>query len=114
MLSQDSCAFFEDPGIYQQFKGVVLAEEEGKNISRALGSAKACLLQNHDLLIVGRTAEEAVFWFTSLEKCCHAQLLAEAAVGGQANTLKIDRGCRVYFQECRHAGRRLVLRAAHV
>lgn len=32
-----------------------------------------------------------MFWFMSLEKCCHAQLLADAAAGGRGHeTVKID------------------------
>lgn len=69
----------------------MLAEEEGRNIASALGSKKAALLQNHGLLTVGRTIEETVFWFVSLEKCCHAQLLADAAAAGRGGTtVKID------------------------
>lgn len=93
MLTQDACAFYNDLGVYKQFRGVVLAEEEGRNIAQALGSAKACLLQNHGLLTVGQTVEAAVFWFMSLDKCCHAQLLAEAAAAANSpggKTLKID------------------------
>jgi ribulose-5-phosphate 4-epimerase/fuculose-1-phosphate aldolase len=82
MLTQDACAFYEDLALYNQFKGVVLAEEEGINIANAIGPKKACLLQNHGILTVGQTVEAAVFWFTSLEKCCKAQLLAEAAAAG--------------------------------
>ncbi|KAF9870590.1 hypothetical protein CkaCkLH20_11896 [Colletotrichum karsti] len=92
-LTQDSCAFHGDLGIYKQFRGVVLAEEEGRNIARALGSGKACMLQNHGLLTVGQTVEAAVFWFASLDKCCHAQMLAEAAAAGHGTgepPVKID------------------------
>lgn len=68
----------------------MLAEEEGKNIAKALGNSKAALLQNHGLLTVGGTIEEAVFWFVSLEKCCHAQLMADAAAAGRGGeTVKI-------------------------
>lgn len=88
MLTQDSCAFYNSVAVYQQFNGVVLDEGEGDNIAQALGSGKACLLQNHGLLTVGGTVEAAVFWFTSMEKCCQVQLLAEAASGG--NTKKIN------------------------
>jgi ribulose-5-phosphate 4-epimerase/fuculose-1-phosphate aldolase len=64
---------------------------EGKQIAAALGDKKAALLQNHGLLTVGQTIEAAVFWFVSLEKCCHAQLLADAAAGGRGGaTVKID------------------------
>jgi len=90
-ITQDSCAFYEDHVLYDSFRGVVLAAEEGHNIARALGDKKAALLQNHGLLTVGNTVEEAVFWFVSLEKCCHAQLLADAAAGGRGTeTVKID------------------------
>jgi len=81
----------QDHVLYKQFNGVVLAEEEGHNIAAALGTKKAALLQNHGLLTVGQTIEETVFWFVSLEKCCHAQLLADAAAAGRGGaTVKID------------------------
>lgn len=82
-ITQDSCAFHNDHVVYNSFRGVVLAEEEGKNIAKALGDKKAALLQNHGLLTVGKNIEEAVFWFVSLEKCCHSQLMADAAVAGR-------------------------------
>ncbi|KAL4948510.1 class II aldolase/adducin domain protein [Aspergillus filifer] len=91
IITQDSCAFYNDHVVYRQFNGIVLAEEEGKNIAAALGPRKAALLQNHGLLTVGRTIEETVFWFVSLEKCCHAQLLADAAAAGRGGeTVKIN------------------------
>jgi ribulose-5-phosphate 4-epimerase/fuculose-1-phosphate aldolase len=76
--------------LYDRFGGVVLATEEGQNIAKALGNKKAALLQNHGLLTVGKSIEETVFWFVSLEKCCHAQLLADAAAAGRGGeTVKI-------------------------
>jgi ribulose-5-phosphate 4-epimerase/fuculose-1-phosphate aldolase len=96
-ITQDSCSFHNDHVLYDSFNGVVLAEEEGKNIAKALGDKKAALLQNHGLLTVGKSIEEAVFWFVSLEKCCHAQLLADAAAGGRGGeTVKISEEEAVY------------------
>jgi ribulose-5-phosphate 4-epimerase/fuculose-1-phosphate aldolase len=96
-ITQDSCAFHNDHVLYDSFKGVVLVEEEGKNIAKALGDKKAVLLQNHGLLTVGKSIEEAVFWFVSLEKCCHAQLMADAAAAGRGGeTVKIDEEDAVY------------------
>jgi ribulose-5-phosphate 4-epimerase/fuculose-1-phosphate aldolase len=96
-ITQDSCSFHNDHVLYDSFNGVVLAEEEGKNIAKALGDKKAALLQNHGLLTVGKSIEEAVFWFVSLEKCCHAQLLADAAAGGRGGeTIKISEEEAVY------------------
>ncbi|KAF1813765.1 arad-like aldolase/epimerase [Eremomyces bilateralis CBS 781.70] len=89
-ITQDSCAFYEDHVLYSTFNGVVLAEKEGKDIAATLGTAKAALLQNHGLLTAGGTIEEAVFWFVSMDRCCHAQLLADAAAGGRGGaTVKI-------------------------
>lgn len=50
-LTQDSCMFYDNHGVYNSFNGVVLAEAEGENIARALGPKwKTCILQNHGLL----------------------------------------------------------------
>ncbi|KAF9730250.1 class II aldolase and adducin domain-containing protein [Paraphaeosphaeria minitans] len=72
-----------DHVLYTSYKGVVLAKEEGENIAKELGPHKAALLQNHGLLTVGHTIEEAVFWF-----CCHAQLVADAAAAGRGGQTK--------------------------
>lgn len=82
-LTQDACAFHNDHALYASFNGIVLAADEGHSIARALGDKKAALLQNHGLLTVGKTIEEAVFWFCSMEKCCQAQLMAEAAAASR-------------------------------
>lgn len=90
-ITQDSCAFHNDLALYSSFRGIVLSADEGISISKALGQKKAALLQNHGLLTCGRSIEAAVFWFISLEKCCHAQLLADAAAGGKGReTIKIS------------------------
>jgi ribulose-5-phosphate 4-epimerase/fuculose-1-phosphate aldolase len=97
IITQDSCAFYKDHAVYRQFKGIVMSEEEGVNVASAIGSGKACLLQNHGLLTCGETIEAAVYWFTSLEKCCWIQLIADAAAGGRGGaTIKIDDEDAVY------------------
>ncbi|KAI9737358.1 MAG: hypothetical protein M1834_009512 [Cirrosporium novae-zelandiae] len=91
IITQDSCIFYNDHVVYETFNGIVLAEEEGKNIAAALGDKKAALLQNHGILTVGESVEAAVFWFVSLERCCHTQLMADAAAGGRGGaTIKIQ------------------------
>ncbi|CAG8960720.1 hypothetical protein HYFRA_00002256 [Hymenoscyphus fraxineus] len=99
-ITQDSCAFHNDLAVYNSFRGIVLAADEGIAIAKALGQKKAALLQNHGLLTCGKTIESAVFWFMSLEKCCHAQLLADAAAGGRGGeTIKIDDKDAAYTYE---------------
>ncbi|MFZ0667898.1 MAG: class II aldolase/adducin family protein [Acidimicrobiales bacterium] len=78
-LTQDSCAFYRDHGLFDDFTGVVLDPEEGKRIAVALGEHKAVILRNHGLLTVGHSVDEAAWWFITMERTCQAQLLSEAA-----------------------------------
>jgi ribulose-5-phosphate 4-epimerase/fuculose-1-phosphate aldolase len=78
-LTQDACAFYEDHAVFDDYTGVVLDVEEGKRITHALGGGKACILRNHGLLTVGQTVDEAAWWFITMERSCHVQLMADAA-----------------------------------
>jgi ribulose-5-phosphate 4-epimerase/fuculose-1-phosphate aldolase len=78
-LTQDACAFYGDHAVFDDFTGVVLDVEEGKRIAHALGDGKAAILRNHGLLTVGTTVDEAAWWFITMERSCHVQLLADAA-----------------------------------
>lgn len=82
MITQDSLRFYKSHGVYNQFGGIVLDREEGRRIANVLGGGKAVILQNHGLLTVGESVDEAAFWFMSLDKTCHAQLLVDAASAG--------------------------------
>lgn len=82
MITQDSLRFYKSHGVYKQFGGIVLDREEGQRIASVLGGGKAVILQNHGLLTVGQSVDEAAFWFMSLDKTCHAQLLVDAASSG--------------------------------
>jgi ribulose-5-phosphate 4-epimerase/fuculose-1-phosphate aldolase len=78
-ITQDACAFYEDHAVFGTYEGLVAQMDEGDRIAAALGSGKAAILQNHGLLTVGETVDEAVWWFITMDRTCQAQLLAEAA-----------------------------------
>jgi ribulose-5-phosphate 4-epimerase/fuculose-1-phosphate aldolase len=78
-LTQDACAFYGDHVVFDDYTGAVFEVEEGKRIAAALAGNKAAILANHGLLTVGRTVDEAAWWFVTMERSCQAQLLAEAA-----------------------------------
>ena len=78
-LTQDACAFYQDHGLFENFTGIVYETSEGDRIAEALGSKKAAILQNHGLLTVGQTVDEAVWWFITMDRTCQSQLMAEAA-----------------------------------
>ncbi|EHY58130.1 hypothetical protein HRR83_005008 [Exophiala dermatitidis] len=85
MMTQDALRFYKSHAVYDNFGGVVLDREEGKRIAKALGNGKAVILQNHGLLTCAKTVDAAAFWFISLDKTCHAQLLADAASAGSGH-----------------------------
>lgn len=84
-INQDACAFFEDHVVFDEPTGLVLDMAEGRRIAVVLAGHKAAILRNHGLLTVGRTVDEALWWFLLMERCCHIQLLAESA--GPLHTL---------------------------
>lgn len=78
-LNQDVCAFFEDHVLFGEATGLVTEMSEGERIARTLGLHKAAILRNHGLLTVGRSVDEALWWFVLMERCCRIQLLAEGS-----------------------------------
>jgi L-fuculose-phosphate aldolase len=61
--------------------GVPVADDEGRIISGALGSAKTILLANHGLLTAGSSVEEATYLAVFFERAARMQLRAMAAGG---------------------------------
>jgi ribulose-5-phosphate 4-epimerase/fuculose-1-phosphate aldolase len=87
-ITQDVCAFYKDHAVYDDFGGVAVELDEGQRIANALGRCKAVILQNHGLLTVGKTVDEAAWWYITMERSCHVQLLAEAAAARTGAALK--------------------------
>lgn len=78
-ITQDSCIFYDDHVLFDDFTGVVNDPEEGKRIAHALGDRKAAILRSHGILTVGQSIEECVFWYVTMERTCEVELLARAA-----------------------------------
>jgi ribulose-5-phosphate 4-epimerase/fuculose-1-phosphate aldolase len=78
-LTQDACSFYEDHALFADYTGVVLDTSEGDRIAATLGDRKAVILQNHGLLTVGHSVDEAAWWFITMERSCQVQVMAEAA-----------------------------------
>jgi ribulose-5-phosphate 4-epimerase/fuculose-1-phosphate aldolase len=78
-LTQDACAFYEDHSLFADYTGVVYDTSEGDRIAESLGHRKAVILQNHGLLTVGSTVDEAAWFFITMDRACQSQLMADAA-----------------------------------
>ena len=99
MITQDVCNLFGAHSVYANYGGVVLGEEEGLNIAKALGNGKGCILMNHGLLTVGKTVDEAAYLYGLMERSCQIQLLADAAEGhGRKKILIADEEAAYNFK----------------
>ncbi|CCG26036.1 hypothetical protein CORT_0C06640 [Candida orthopsilosis Co 90-125] len=78
MINQDVCVFYNNQAVYEKFGGVALEKDEGKAIAEAAGDVRCVILQNHGLLTMGSTIDEAAYLFTLMDKSCQAQLMADA------------------------------------
>jgi len=78
-ISQEACAFYDDHVIFDEYKGMVLEKSEGDRIAARLENRRATILRHHGLLTVGRSVEEAAWWFIAMDRACQIQLLADAA-----------------------------------
>ncbi|MFM7069150.1 MAG: class II aldolase/adducin family protein [Actinomycetes bacterium] len=78
-ITQDSCMFYEDHALFDDYTGVVHDTSEGDRIAAALSDTKMVILRNHGLLTVGASVDAAVYWFITAERTCQAQLLAMSA-----------------------------------
>ncbi len=78
-LTQDSCAFYGDHALFDDFTGVVIDPAEGRRIAEALGTHKMAILRNHGLLTVGTTVDAAAWWFITAERTCQSHLMAMSA-----------------------------------
>ena len=87
-ITQDSCAFYDNHVLFDDFTGVVLETDEGDRIAEALGDKRAAILKNHGLLTTGETVDAAVWGFLSMDRCCQSQLIAESV--GQMERISDD------------------------
>lgn len=79
-ISQESCSFVFDQGLYDGHDLEVLTTEGGYRIAEALGDHKLCILRNHGLLTGGMTPGAAVGWFVMAERVAEVHVKAAAPV----------------------------------
>ncbi len=85
VLNQDGVLFAGGVAIFDQTPDLVNTPALGEALARRLGKGQAALLQNHGLVTVGTSVEEATYLAISLEKSLHTQWIA-AVYGLAAGT----------------------------
>ena len=86
-ITQDACAFYEDHSIFADYTASSMTSE-GDRIAQALGPRKAVILQNHGILTVGSTVDEAAWFFISMERTCQSQMIAETAANPSRSRMR--------------------------
>ncbi|WP_321944283.1 class II aldolase/adducin family protein [Paraburkholderia tropica] len=74
-ISQHALKFYECLG-YHRYEGIALDLEEQDRLVADLGSHRAMILENHGLLVCGRTLAEAFDHIVYLERACQIQIAA--------------------------------------
>src|SRR5688500_16687224 len=82
-----------------EWPGVPVADDEGRIISAALGSAKTILLANHGLLAAAESVEQATYLAVFFERAARMQLRAMAAGGYKEVKPELaEEACRFLLQ----------------
>lgn len=82
-----------------EWPGVPVADDEGRIISAALGSARTILLANHGLLTAGSSIEEATYLAVFFERAARMQVRAMAAGGFKEVKPELaEEACRFLLQ----------------
>lgn len=77
-LDQTCCSFFDDHAVYDSYTGIVLGEQQAKEIVDSLGSKRALILKNHGLLTAAGSVEQALLDMLDMERSCWVNLRAMA------------------------------------
>ncbi len=90
-LMQDSLKFYGKQSILHEYGGPAFSTDEGKAIAGVITEeTNVVILQNHGLLSVGTTIDEACYWFLAFDRCCQAQLMIDAATPFHGMRNEID------------------------
>ena len=66
--------------------------KSANQFAAAFGDKRVAIQSGHGIFATGQSVDEAAWWFVLMERCCHAQLLAEAAGKPKLWPLEAARG----------------------
>ena len=103
-ITQESCLFFEDNGLFDDEEVQVQDTDCGERIAKALGQNSAVILKNHGLLTVGDSVAETVGRFVMLERVAEAHMKTtqakpiskEAALYAKTDLIRYGGGAGVF------------------
>lgn len=77
-ISHDGAFFKDRIGRFDKTSQTILTIDIGNKVAEALGQLPALFLQNHGVLVVGKSLREATILALILERACKLQIIAES------------------------------------
>jgi ribulose-5-phosphate 4-epimerase/fuculose-1-phosphate aldolase len=87
-ITQDACLFFEQQALIVEPR-LTLDDEAADQFAVAFGDKRVAIQSGHGIFTTGQSVDEAAWWFVLMNRCCEAQLLAEAV--GTPKLWPVDR-----------------------
>lgn len=82
VIYQDALRLYNNFAVYDRYGGTVISTEEGARIAKTFDpTCRSVILQNHGMVTCGKSVDDAGFLFFALDRCCHAQMMANATSG---------------------------------
>lgn len=75
-ITHDGVLFVPPIPCFRETTDLILTRAQGESVARALGAHPALLLQNHGVVVAGRSVREACLFTLFLERATRAQLIA--------------------------------------
>ncbi len=75
-IDQNSCMFFEDHGVYNEYNGPVTEEEDASKMITALSDNHTLILKNHGTITAAEEIETAAMLMIAAERAYHVNLQA--------------------------------------
>jgi ribulose-5-phosphate 4-epimerase/fuculose-1-phosphate aldolase len=70
LVDQTSCSFHEDHALVSEYGGMVNTKSLAQQLARGIGGKRVAVLQNHGLITLGQSIEQAVVDMLDLERTC--------------------------------------------
>jgi ribulose-5-phosphate 4-epimerase/fuculose-1-phosphate aldolase len=74
IVDQNACSFYEDNTLVPEYDGVVANVDQAQTMHRSIGNNRVAVLQNHGLITLGGSIEQAVIDMLDLERTCELNL----------------------------------------
>jgi len=88
ILDQTACSFFDDHALVREYEGVVASKDQANTLAHGIGEKRVAVLQNHGLITLGQSIEQATIDMLDLERTCELNL---AVLARWDDVIEVDR-----------------------